>query len=326
MPSTKQNTLWPTLAMLLVAVTWGFSFSVTKTVVYYFEPAFVVFVRLSLGALVFLLCWRHLKQTKVQRQDLPLLGLMILFEPILFFLLESYALTYTTASQAGMIVASSPLFTAVAAWIFLREKPGLLMWVGFLIAIAGIFMLSFDAVSSETAPNPVLGNILEALSMCAGAGFIICVKKLGSRYSPFFLAAIQAMGGSIFFLFLNIIRGTTLPVNWSDQLELIPVLCLLYLGIFVTFGGISIFNYGVSRLPAATSAGLLNLVPLFAVLFGALVLGEELNSMQWLAGGLVIVGVLISQRAKVSGFQKPNSSLQTSLKNHKHNPINSTKN
>ena len=303
MPSVKKNSFWPTMAMLLISVSWGASFSITKTAISYFEPEFVVFIRMLLGALIFLLCWRHLKRTKVKRNDIPLLLLMILFEPCLFFLLESYALGYTSASQAGMIVATSPLFTAVAAWIFLREKPGLLMWLGFLVAIGGIFMLSFDAVVSETAPNPILGNILEALSLCAGAGFIICVKKLGARYSPFFMAAVQAMGGTIFFLILNIVRGTTIPT----QFELTPVLCLLYLGIMVTFFGITAFNYGVSRLPAATSAGLLNLVPLFAVLFGALALGEELKFMQWMAGGLVVLGVLISQRAKVSKPVKPNS-------------------
>lgn len=296
MPSVKKNSFWPTMAMLVISISWGASFSITKTAVSYFQPEFVVFVRMFLGALIFLLCWRHLKTTTLIRKDIPLLLLMILFEPCLFFLLESYALAYTTASQAGMIVATSPLFTAVAAWIFLREKPSLLMWLGFLVAIGGIFILSFDAAISETAPNPVLGNILEALSLCAGAGFIICIKKLGARYSPFFLAAIQAFGGSIFFLILNIVRGTTIPSSF----ELTPVLCVLYLGIMVTFFGITAFNYGVSRLPAATSAGLLNLVPFFAVLFGALVLGEELKAMQWMAGGLVIIGVLISQRAKVT--------------------------
>ena len=296
MPNTmKKNSLMPTLAMLLVAVTWGASFSVTKTVLNYYEPGFVILCRMCLGALVFLLCWRTLRRTRIARKDLPVLCLMILFEPILFFLLESYALTYTSASQAGMIVATSPLFTAVAAWIFLREKPGVLMWIGFVVAIFGIVLLSFDAVRSEHAPNPVLGNILEALCLCCGAGFIVCVKKLGARYSPFFLAAAQAVGGAIFFVFFAIGTGVSGPASF----ETVPVLCLLYLGVLITFGGISIFNYGLANLPAATSAGLLNLVPLFAVLFGALALGEELNSMQWAAGGFVIAGVLISQRAKV---------------------------
>lgn len=291
----KQNSFLPTVAMLLVAVTWGASFAVTKTVLTYYEPEFVVMTRLTLGAIFFLFCLRTLKRTKLQRRDIPIFIMMILFEPCLFFLLESYALTYTSASQAGMIVATSPLFTAVAAWIFLHERPGLLMWTGFFIAIGGIVLLSFDSIESEYAPNPVLGNILEALCMCAGAGFIVCAKKLGGRYSPFFMAASQAVGGSIFFIILNIIRGTELPTTF----ELTPVLCLLYLGLFITFGCITMFNYGVSNLPAATSAGLLNLVPFMAILFGALLLDETLSNIQWIAGGVVITGVIISQRAKV---------------------------
>jgi len=220
---------------------------------------------------------------------------MILFEPCLFFLMESYALTYTSASQAGMIVATSPLFTAAAAWVFLREKPGLLMWIGFFVSIFGIFLLSFDSVATEHAPNPVLGNILQVLCMCCGAGFVICIKKLGRSYPPFFLAAIQAFAGTAFFLIINLVRGTAMPTS----IEFTPLLCFIYLGIGVTVVGITLFNFAVSKLPAATSAGLLNLVPFLAVLIGAVFLGEELNPMQWVAGACVIAGVLISQRAKV---------------------------
>lgn len=296
MPHTNQkNTLLPTLAMLFVCLGWSATFAVTKTAVGYLKPEFVVLCRMALGAVIFMFCWKKLRTTKIIHKDIPLLLLMILFEPCLFFLMESYALTFTSASQAGMIVATSPLFTALAAWIFLREKPSLLMWIGFSISIFGIFLLSFDSAATEYAPNPVLGNILQVLCMCCGAGFVICIKKLGARYPPFFLAALQAFAGTAFFLLVNIVRGISIP----SSIELTPLFCLIYLGIGVTFIGISLFNYGVSKLPAATSAGLLNLVPFLAVLIGAIFLGEELNPMQWLAGALVIAGVLLSQKAKV---------------------------
>ena len=304
MPDIKQkNSFLPTIAMLIVILTWGGSFAVTKTAIAYLKPELVLFCRMALGSIIFLLCWKKLRRTRIIRKDIPLLLLMLLFEPCLFFLLESYALTYTTASQAGMIVATSPLFTALAAWIALREKPGLLMWAGFSFSIFGICMLSFDSLQTETSPNPMLGNILQILCMCCGAGFIVCVRKLGARYSGFFLAAFQALAGTAFFLVLAIVRGAEIP----SEITLVPVLCLLYLGVFVTFAGISFFNYGVSKLPAATSAGLLNLVPLTAVLFGVIFLGESMTSMQWVAGLFIVAGVLVSQKAKViqTGRKKP---------------------
>lgn len=296
MPHANQkNSLFPTLAMFILILIWGGSFAVTKTAVTYLEPEFLVLCRMCLGAAVFLLCWKQLRRTKIIRKNIPILIIMVLFEPCLFFLLESYALIYTSSSQAGMIVATSPLFTALAALIILREKPSFLMWVGFAVSIVGIIMLSFDSTQPQTAPNPVLGNILQMLGMCCGAGFIVCVRIIGSRYPPFFMAAYQAVAGSLFFIILNLARGTKMP----GSIELIPVLCIIHLGVFMTVAGISFFNYAISKLPAATSAGLLNLVPFVAVLIGVFALNEKLSAAQWVAGMFVITGLLISQRAKV---------------------------
>ena len=283
------------MAMFMLILIWGGSFAVTKTAVAYLEPEFLVLCRMCLGAAVFLLCWKRLRRTKIFRKDIPILIVMVLFEPCMFFLLESYALMNTSSSQAGMIVATAPLFTAIAAWTVLREKPSFLMWLGFIISIFGIVLLNFNSAETSAAPNPILGNILQMLGMCCGAGFIVCVRLIGSRYPPFFMAAYQAVAGSVFFIILNIARGTRIP----DSIELVPMLCILYLGVLMTVGGISFFNYAVARLPAATSAGLLNLVPFVAVLIGAFVLNEDLSAVQWVAGMFVITGVLISQRAKV---------------------------
>ncbi len=300
MPEQKKSTLLPTLAMIAVTTLWGGSFSMIKVALTHFDLFVVTFLRMAVAAVLFGLCWGKMRHVRVLRRDIPIMILMTLCEPCFFFTLEAFALSKTTASQAGMIVALTPMFMAVAAFIFLKERPGPLVWVGFAVSIIGVIILSYDSSSSANAPNPVLGNILEALAMCTAAGFVIFLKLLKGSYPPLFLAGTQAFGGAIFFLFTIFLPG----VNWPTSWPLIPTLAIGYLGVLITFLGISLYNYGLSGLPATRSAGFINLVSVFAVISGVILLGERLTWLQWGACGLVLLGLFISRHSPVKQLKK----------------------
>lgn len=70
---------------------------------------------------------------------------------------------------------------------------------------------------------------------------------------------------------------------------------MAYLGVVVTVGAYGLFNFGVSRLPASQATAFTNLIPLFTLVFAAVLLGERLSAEQMVAAGLVFVGVLLSQ-------------------------------
>ena len=67
------------------------------------------------------------------------------------------------------------------------------------------------------------------------------------------------------------------------------------IGLVVTVGAYGLYNYGVSRLPASQASGFTNLIPVFTLIFAALLLGESLSPLQYLAAALVFVGVALSQ-------------------------------
>ena len=295
MPENQKSTLLPTLAMVAITLLWGGSFTMIKLALAHYHVFVVTFSRMLIAAALFALCWRKLRRVRVLRCDiLPILG-MIFCEPCLFFTFEAYALYNTTASQAGMVVALTPIIIVVAAFLLLKERPGPMVWIGLIVAIVGVMILSWDATASADAPNPVLGNFLEGLAMAAAAGFVICLKKLKGAYPPIFLAATQAFGGCIFFAFAQLLPG----VQWPEAWPLLPTLAIGYLGVLITFLGISLYNYALSGLPATRSAGLLNLVSVSAVVFGVIFLDEHLTALQWAACGLVLLGVFISRRSPV---------------------------
>ncbi len=140
----------------------------------------------------------------------------------------------------------------------------------------------------------MFGNFMEFMAMVAASGYIITMKYLSTNYSSLFITSFQAFIGSIFYFPLLFLPTTTLPVNF----ELIPALSIVYLGIFVTFGAYGSYNYAVSKIPASQATAFINLIPVFTLIMGILILNESLTPVQIVAAVVVFLGIYISQAGK----------------------------
>lgn len=134
------------LALFGAVLLWSSSFIALKIAVSAFDPMVMVFGRMlsSLVALMLLrvTVWRRaeapmLLDRRVTRREWKYIVLLALCEPCFYFVFEGYAMIYTTASQAGMVVAALPLAVVVAAWLLLGERPHRRVWIGFVLAVVG---------------------------------------------------------------------------------------------------------------------------------------------------------------------------------------------
>jgi drug/metabolite transporter (DMT)-like permease len=120
-------------------------------------------------------------------------------------------------------------------------------------------------------------------------GYTLLVKHLTRRYSAFVLTALQSFVGAIFFLPL------ALASDWPTQVSLSTVGTILYLGLVITLGAYGLYNYSLAHVKASTAAGYANLLPVISLFFSMLLLGERLTLTQWIAVGVVFVGVYLSR-------------------------------
>lgn len=271
---------------------WGSSFVAMRIVLKDLHPFAVMFCRLF-SALIFIIPISiKLFPKSYQKNDWQILVLMVLFQPCLYFLFESNALTFTTSSQAGVISACLPLMVAVAAWFFLSESINSKTIIGLILSITGVILLTIFQSSQIDAPRPVLGNILEVGAMLSACANLILIKKLSSNYDTWSLTGMQIIAGTIFFLpgIKYIINAD--PSIWTMQL----IFLLLYLGICVSFLAFGLYNWGVSKIKVSRASIFINLIPVTAVILGWLILGETLNYKQMLATIIVISGVLLSNQ------------------------------
>lgn len=289
------------LGLFLAMLLWSSSFIALKYAVVEYHPMVMVTGRLFVAVALLAVFWKWIYKKPVgtiSRKDWWLLLVLGLLEPSLYLLLEGYAMRLTTASQAGMIVASQPIFVLLLAFVILKEKVRRRTAIGFVLALWGVIWLCADAVATEHAPDPLLGNILECLAMVCGAMYVITAKKLSAACSPLLITAVQAVVGLLFFLPLLALPNVNLPVSFP----LVPTLAVVYLGLMVSLVSFVLFNYSIVRLPAAQTGAFLNLVPIMTVFLGMSLMGDTLTVGQWIASALVMCGVLLSQYGSSLGM------------------------
>jgi len=287
--------LLPVFSLILAMLLWASSFVALKLAFRGYHPMQVIFGRMFIASLFFIPFIPAFRGLNWRRQDFKYLLIMAICEPCLYFLFEAKALELTSASQAGMITATMPLLVAVLAWSVLKENISRQTILGFCLAITGACWLSLASDTSSNAPNPLLGNFCEFLAMVCAAGYTVSLKHLTSNYPPLFLTAFQAFLGSLFFFPFLLHPAIGFPTQWQT----VPALSVIYLGTFVTLLAYGCYNFSVSRIPASQASGYVNLIPVFGVILGMLILGDSLNFAQWLACGLVFCGVWLSSQKKL---------------------------
>lgn len=297
MDSTPQVPVQQTPAafavLLLSCILWGSGLSFVKIAQADYDPVFLVFIRMFIAFLVLtpIVLFRCRPFRIYSKRDLGLLILLTLCDPIGFFTFESLAMQYTSAAQGSMIWALAPLLNALAAWLILKEKTSLPVFICFFAAIAGVGVLTVVGENNEHASNPVLGNFLELLSLCGAAGFMIILRFLKGRYPALFVVWFQTLGASIALsptLFLGIAELPT-EFNWG------PFMAMLYLAVCVTLGAQASAAYALARISVPRMSAIENSTPVFGVICGLVILGEALLPLQWAASVVVIGAVLVSQ-------------------------------
>lgn len=295
LPPTPKPDIMALCALAGAMFLWSGTFIAMKVALEVLHPVHIVGIRMVASSLMLLPFFgRWTAGVAYTRGDWRFLALLVFAEPCLYFIFEGYALRYTTASQAGLITALLPLLVGVSAFIFLKERLPKKVWAGFLLAVIGVIMLTLSSEDSETAPNAVLGNVLELVAMGLACVYTLCARKL-KAYPAFLITTAQVAGGAAFFVLLSLVMDIRLP----DALPAAPHLAALIFLSVSTVAAYSLYNLGIARLSAGQAAAWINLIPALTLLLGIVVLKETLTVVQCFAVLPIVAGVALSQMGKV---------------------------
>lgn len=301
--SSRQRTLGHAAALMTILI-WGTTFVSTKVLLRDFTPVTVLFTRFVIGY-AFLWCLKRGSSILRLEKEFLFAGAG-LTGVTLYFLLENIALTYTFASNVGIIVAVVPFFTALLAHFLLKgEGFSRRFFLGFAAAFTGIFLIMANG-AFVLELNPA-GDILALGAAFVWAAYSILMKKIGVNTSNMIICTRR-----IFFygIALMIPALWLLPANMDWHLMVKPVNAfnLLYLGLFASALCFLTWNRVVEILGAVKSSIYIYMVPVVAVLASAIILGERLTWISLTGILLTLCGVTISEyrkKTRKSGKKRP---------------------
>lgn len=280
---------------LLASVTifiWGATFISTKLLLKILSPAEILFLRFTIGFIALLLIYPHRLKVKERKQELYFAGAG-LCGVTLYFLLENIALTYTSASNVGVIVSVAPFFTAILAhWFLDREKLRLHFFAGFIVAVIGVFIISYTG-SSRLQLNP-LGDILAALACAVWAAYAVLTKKI----SGFHYNTIQTTRRIFFYGLLFMLPA--LPVlgfepDLEQMMQPVSMFNILFLGLGASALCFVTWNSAVKILGAVKTSAYIYAVPVITIVTSVIVLRERMTGISVLGIVLTLAGLLVSQ-------------------------------
>jgi drug/metabolite transporter (DMT)-like permease len=282
------------LALTFTVLAWGMSFVATKAALESFTPFVLVFLRFAGASLVFALLLRG-RFPRLRPADHGRFLLLAGFEPVLYFIFETYGLTLTTASEASIIIAAVPIAVAIVARVFLKEPIEVRTAVAILASIAGIVVLIVGDPGTELeVSGSVAGNLLMIGAVVAAAFYTVLARSLGRRWTARQITGLQAMYGSG--LLLPFFLATAGNTAWENIAA--PALgALIFLTFFATIGAFLTYNFSLKILPAGKAAIFINGIPVVATIGGWILLGERLSGWEFLGAGLVILAAYLAVTA-----------------------------
>ena len=280
------------LAALFTIIIWGTTFISTKVLLTDFKPVEILFFRFVMGFVaLFLVCPHRMKGVE-RKQELTFV-LAGLCGICLYYLLENIALTYTMTSNVGVIISVAPFFTAILSRLFLKSEGKLRanFFIGFVVAMAGVALISFNGSKLELNP---MGDLLAVLAAFVWACYSILTRKISSFGYPvilttrrtFFYGILFMVPALFFFDFkIGVERFTDMAVLFN----------LLYLGLGASALCFVTWNVAVKVLGAVKTSVYIYMVPVITIVTSVLVLKETVTWVSVVGTVLAAAGLSLSE-------------------------------
>lgn len=287
---------------LFTIFVWGITFVSTKVLLVDISPLWILLLRFVLGLCI--LCVMRPRILKLQkRADEVLFAAAGATGIAAYYLLENVALVFTTATAVGVIVAASPLFTAlISAALGDRSSVNARFFCGFTLAMTGLVVVGVGTIGEGDIVGftgfDLFGDMLALAAALVWAVYSTLVARIAQKGYETIAATKRAfVWGVTFILVVTLIFDPNIPqpsvlLDWQNVLNLLFLGAIASATCFVTWG------VAVKHLGATATSTYIYLVPAITATASILILREPLNAFIILGLAMTIAGLLLSQKRR----------------------------
>ncbi|MFD1067088.1 DMT family transporter [Oceanobacillus locisalsi] len=281
-----------TAAHLITIILWASAFPGIRAALSAYSPEHISLFRLLVGSfmLIIVACIKKISLPEIK--DIP----VILLLGFLGFSVYQTALNLgeqtVSAGIASLLVSTTPLFAALLALLFFREKFGLWGWVGSFISFCGVAFIALGDAAGNFSLN--VGVILILIASLAESIYFVFQNVYLKKYGFFAFTIYTIWAGTLFMLIFSPGLGAAIINAPMDA-----TMAVVYLGVFPTVIPYFTLAYITSKTGASEATSSLYLTPVFAFLIAWIWLEEVPHFFAFVGGVITLLGVFISNIKKV---------------------------
>jgi drug/metabolite transporter (DMT)-like permease len=277
-------------ACALASSFWGCGFFFGKIALNEMSAGAMVFYRFAFACLALLpVLFTH--RVHFSRREWSILAFSAFLGVPVQFLLQFEGLRRTTVSHASLMVGLMPVILAVGAAIWAHERMDKLGWTALFASSLGACLIALSGHRSSTAAGgpSLTGDLFVVASLFIALFWILMNKQLMQRHNHLVVTAYGLfLGFAMLSIWVPIQYG--LPpihgISWKAWSALAAS------GILCTATTTSLWNWGLTQVPASQAGVLLNMEPLIGSILGVVVLADYLGPTAWLGGALILASAI----------------------------------
>ncbi|MDG0791722.1 DMT family transporter [Cohnella ginsengisoli] len=280
------------LKLLAVSVLWGCNYVASAYLLREFSPILLALSRLVVTSL-FLLCvgWMSRTVKKPTKREWMWLALVGLTSSLMYQIFYFIGLTHTSAGNAALIIALSPIATTFLARVFLKEKVTGFKVGGALTALVGVAAI---VLNGGKVTGVSRGDFFILLAMLTLAVSVLLIRKATETMKSIDVTIYSTLiGTALLFPAAGVewAQGQQhaggSPFTWA-MLVFVALIAQGLAGLW--------WNQGISVAGASTSAMFMNIPPFVAILVAYAALGDPIRLTQIAGGALIVIGVAVSNK------------------------------
>ncbi len=285
------------VALLLIVIVWGSYPALTKLVLQDFPPLVMAAIRCTIASLFLtgLVVRSGAMSTPVLTRDavraVVILGVCGIFGSTQFSYLAIY---YTTAANAALLQAASPVMVALGARFYLGERLGWRQWAGVAISAGGVLLVITNGRLLALRPRDVnAGDLINLASLAGWSAYTIYAKRVMSTLSPAMATTGAYVAGTCLIIPTAVVTAPMFPaVHLGSPLAWSVVVYQAVIGALAhVWWSRAVHVVGPSR-----AAIFMNVVPVIGLALAGLLLREHIGPWQVTGGACVLIGVTLTTR------------------------------
>ena len=279
-----------TMAALGAQIIFGFSFMFTKISLNYASPMTVIADRYLVAFFCMTLVMLLTKQKIKLKSSMWKIILMALFQPVLYFLFETYGIKLTTSAFSSIMISLIPVVSMICGIFTLKEVPSPMQYVFSVISVIGVIIMTLSGKSSGTIT--FLGIILLIGAVFSSVFFNISSRKISGEFTVVERTYATTVIGLVAFLSVSLIENIHNPARILTSFASPAYMwSILYLGVLSSVVAFLLMNFANTYLPVAKTTVFANVTTVISVIAGMLFLDEKITASVIISTIMIIFGV-----------------------------------